>query len=72
MPQALPISFFYFLFSTIFCIRQFRDSWWCLVLEVYTCYSVASSVSVSLETVVSIPLVLGAGNLLAILLLVIE
>jgi len=36
------------------------------------CCYVPSSVSVSLETVASIPVVLGAGNLLEILLLVIE
>ena len=37
-----------------------------------SCYSVQFSVSVSLKTVTSLPVVLGAGNLLAILLLVIE
>jgi hypothetical protein len=26
MPHSLPISFLYLLFSTIFCMRQFRDS----------------------------------------------
>ena len=37
-----------------------------------SCYSVQSSVSVSLQTVASLPVVLGAGKLLAVLLLVIE
>ena len=38
----------------------------------YTCCSIPSSVSVSLETVASIPVVLGARKLLANLLLIIE
>ena len=46
VPHASPISLFFLLFSTIFCIRQFRDScvyfggaWgWKIISNSVTCY----------------------------------